>query len=30
VRISVRSLGSASVLGCSNGGNSATLELVIN
>jgi hypothetical protein len=30
VRISVRSLGSASVLGCSNGGNSATLELLIN
>jgi hypothetical protein len=30
VRISVRSLGSASVLGCSNGGNSATLELVVN
>jgi len=30
VQISVRSLGSVGVLGCPNGGNSATLELVIN
>ena len=30
VQISVRSLGSVGVLGCRNGGNSATLELVIN
>ena len=30
VQISVRSQGSASVLGCPNGGNSATLVLVIN
>ena len=30
VQISVRSLGSVAVLGCPNGGNSATLELVIN
>jgi hypothetical protein len=30
VQISVRSVGSASVLGCPNGGNSATLLLVIN
>ncbi len=29
-QISVRSLGSVGVLGCPNGGNSATLELVIN
>jgi hypothetical protein len=30
VQISVRSQGSAAVLGCPNGGNSATLALVIN
>jgi len=30
VQISVRSLGSVAVLGCPNGGNSATLDLVIN
>jgi hypothetical protein len=30
VRISVRSRGSSGVLGCANGGNSATLDLVIN
>ena len=30
VQISVRSLGSVGVLGCPNGGNSSTLELVIN
>jgi hypothetical protein len=30
VQISVRSLGSASIVGCPKGGNSATLELVIN
>jgi hypothetical protein len=30
VQISVRSQGSAAVLGCPNGGNSATLVLVIN
>jgi hypothetical protein len=30
VRISVRSLESGGVSGCPNGGNSATLELVIN
>ena len=30
VQISVRSLGSGGVSGCTNGGNSATLDLVIN
>ena len=30
VQISVRSQGSIAVLGCPNGGNSATLDLVIN
>jgi len=30
VQISVRSQGSVGVLGCPNGGNSSTLELVIN
>jgi len=30
VQISVRSRGSVGVLGCPNGGNSATLDLVIN
>jgi hypothetical protein len=30
VQISVRSLGSGGVSGCTNGENSATLDLVIN